>query len=564
MQAQTRANLPQAQNVIKSDIEQIVVQSLISSFGLDFLLFQDKDGGSADTVHNVRKGIYATEDELNPYNQRGEYDPHKYHSDKTYIEANKKGKELKEKGRLVDAYTGKKIAQNEKIDLDHIISAKEIHNDAGRILAGLDGVNLANDKTNLVHTNRSLNRSKKDKNMHEFVEILKDSTELHEIQTIYCQTILDSPSVTTQSERDVARKNLEKIKNLQSANHEKMLAADKKARDEYNQKINSKYYLGDETNTLRKALTDKKSFDAFINSKFAKQVKMDMTTRATKMAIRQATGVALAYAWIEIKECAISVYGDFKQGEFELKKFFIKVANSLKAIFDRVINNLGNIIKALQDGALAGALSSITTALINIVFTTAKNVIKIIREIYAYIIQALKLLVLNTNKLGKTELTNEFLLIIAAGVSTVLGAQIAGYLQGFLSAIPINEIRDGVYDFILSVSFGLINYALICFLNKSDFANKFWVFVDKFTDDTVLKQLKEANKKLDEYLLGLAKIEFGFSANELDLISNTISQIDISSNWQQQLAVINKNTNITLSFNLNDNESIKAWILSDE
>ena len=41
---------------------------------------------------------------------------------------------------------------NGSVHLDHVVSAKEIHNDGGRILAGIEGVDLANTKTNLALT----------------------------------------------------------------------------------------------------------------------------------------------------------------------------------------------------------------------------------------------------------------------------------------------------------------------------------------------------------------------------------------------------------------------------
>ena len=50
-----------------------VVKSLCSSFGLDFLLFEDKVGGDVDTIHNVRQGIYATDLEKKRFEERGDY-----------------------------------------------------------------------------------------------------------------------------------------------------------------------------------------------------------------------------------------------------------------------------------------------------------------------------------------------------------------------------------------------------------------------------------------------------------------------------------------------------------
>ena len=45
------------------ELHQTMVKSLATSFGLDFLLLNDRKGGDVDTIHNVRNGIYATEPE---------------------------------------------------------------------------------------------------------------------------------------------------------------------------------------------------------------------------------------------------------------------------------------------------------------------------------------------------------------------------------------------------------------------------------------------------------------------------------------------------------------------
>ena len=43
---------------------------------------------------------------------------------------------------LKDAYTGEDVPTNSTSDLDHVMTAKEIHDDRGRSLAGLKGTDL--------------------------------------------------------------------------------------------------------------------------------------------------------------------------------------------------------------------------------------------------------------------------------------------------------------------------------------------------------------------------------------------------------------------------------------
>ena len=56
-----------------AEIEKTIIQSLVTTFGLDFLLFQDKIGGDVDTVHNVRRGIFSSDIEEKRYKEREEY-----------------------------------------------------------------------------------------------------------------------------------------------------------------------------------------------------------------------------------------------------------------------------------------------------------------------------------------------------------------------------------------------------------------------------------------------------------------------------------------------------------
>ena len=74
------------ENVFKSiwaEYERVILQSLITSFGLDFIV-RDQHGGDVDTIHNVREiGIdeqmqYKNSVNATSYENRGEYDTKAY------------------------------------------------------------------------------------------------------------------------------------------------------------------------------------------------------------------------------------------------------------------------------------------------------------------------------------------------------------------------------------------------------------------------------------------------------------------------------------------------------
>lgn len=66
-------------NSIFEQYERVIIQSLITSFGLDFLV-HDQHGGDVDTIHTVgqigkdEQMKYKKKKNKNAYNNRGEYD----------------------------------------------------------------------------------------------------------------------------------------------------------------------------------------------------------------------------------------------------------------------------------------------------------------------------------------------------------------------------------------------------------------------------------------------------------------------------------------------------------
>ena len=129
-------------NSIFQQYERIVIQSLITSFGLDFLV-QDQYGGDVDTIHNVRQigkdkeMTYKNKRNEEAYNNRGDFSRVPFETSGTNFQKIKKAArdQFKNDYRpLKDEYTGKDIyfyapSDDIQASLDHIIAAKEVHDD---------------------------------------------------------------------------------------------------------------------------------------------------------------------------------------------------------------------------------------------------------------------------------------------------------------------------------------------------------------------------------------------------------------------------------------------------
>ena len=228
--------------------ERVLVESLITSFGLDFLV-HDRVGGDVDTIHNVRQigknseMVYKNKANERAYQNRGEYSSAEYHSDPRYKEINREISAQKKAGKLRDAYTGDRIARNGKTDLDHVVSAKEIHDDPGRVLAGLKGTDLANCEENLKATNPHTNRTKKAKSMQDFLNQYGDE--------------------------------------YSNEKKKRMLELDTNARQNKDAKINVAYYT---------------------SPSFAKDLSRAAGTVGLQMGVRQALGFVFAEMWFAVKE----------------------------------------------------------------------------------------------------------------------------------------------------------------------------------------------------------------------------------------------------------------------
>lgn len=198
------------------EIDQVITKSLVTTFGLDFLLLEDKKGGDVDTIHNVRKGIWATEAEKQKCTNLEPYDSQAYHQHPDFIKKGREDKKKQQEGTLKDGYTGQIITPEQKRDLDHVISAHEIHHDAGRILAEVDGVELANQESNLSSTLSSINRTKKQHSVDDFVKKIPQTYNNREAELLNLKNKLETMPQNTPQQKHEYQKVQDEIRKNKS------------------------------------------------------------------------------------------------------------------------------------------------------------------------------------------------------------------------------------------------------------------------------------------------------------------------------------------------------------
>ncbi|MFG0632971.1 hypothetical protein [Pseudomonas sp. xss_2] len=526
------------------ELERTVITSLTTSFGLDFLLFKDKLGGEVDTINNVRNGVWATDAEKQRFEQRGEYDSTPYHQHANYIATGQKDKASQAAGTLKDPYRNKVMAAHEQRNLDHVISAKEIHDDAGRELAGLSGVKLANQSSNLQTTHETVNKSKKQTPINEYLDKLPGLISNHEKSLAGDRARLTKmPRETPQQQHearaleDKIRKTENKIDELKAVDPEGMRKRDAEARAPYDQQINKAYYT---------------------SSKFLHQTAHAAGSAGLAMGTRQMLGLVMAEVWFELREQLPALLDKLKH-KFSLEAFVDSISKSLKGIWTRVQTRFNDFLVAFKDGVFAGVLGSLTTTVFNIFATTQTMAIKIIRELWGQLVKAIKLMVFNPDQLSFVEQCQAVTSLLSVGVATVVGTMAYTQLVPFLSFPFGTELAA----FAGALVTGLVTLGLNYFLLHSAMARKLWAFIESLTPhaDTVL-EFQAINAELDRYLLELSRLEFNLDVEELQAFTQELEACndEIQRSAILQQAVVARG--IELPFEMGNAASTRNWLAS--
>lgn len=512
------------------ELHQTVVKSLATSFGLDFLLFKDQDGGDVNTIHNVRAGVYATKKERQNYENRGVYNSDVYHKDDRYKEVNRQGKAQREAGELSDTYTGEKFKPGEKMNLDHIISANEIHHDPGRVLAGIQGNDLANDSSNLTFTGETINKSKQALPMPDYVKKLRDNYQASQGEIA---VLKNKPSLTEKEQ-----KHLNKLENKAKADFDLMLEADEKARARYNGTVDATYYT---------------------SSKFAKNVASASLLTGLKMGARQMLGLILAEVWFEVHERIPSIYTRLSE-KFSAREFLSDIGDALTAAWERIKVKFHDFLISFKDGAIGGLLSSLTTTLFNIVFTTKKTMVRLIREMWNNLVQAFKIIVFNPQNLLPGQLVKEVCRVLSAGIAVVTGVLLNQHLAG----IFLFPFGPELAAFCSAVVTGVLTLTMNYFLENSAMMQKLWAFLDKFKDkfQKAVEYYQHVNAELDRYIVELSQLEFSMNTDELLAFSSHLLGVndEVERGFILQAEV--EKRAITLPYQGGNISSARSWLSS--
>lgn len=465
------SNEKETKKSLFQEYERVILDSLLQTFGLDFII-QDQYGGDVDTIHNLEQVGKNPEmsiknaDTRAKYENRGDYDSHKYHSDKNYIETNRTySKERKESG-IKDAYTGETL--RELHDLDHIIAAKEIHDNAAVYATSLDPVSLANSEDNLVPTIASINRSKGAKNVGEFLSDWEKGRPLRQ------EKIKELRSKTNLTDKE--RKQLKKYEELEKLKPEEV----------------KRLY-----NKSKKAMTNKLNKDYYTSSKFIGDTAKAAVSLGGKTALKQAIGFVLLEVWYAVKHRISKCNTD------SIKDFFKEIIEGIKTGFSNAKSKFKDMIARIKEGFLSGVISSLMTTLTNMFTTMLKGSVKILRYAGSALVQAFKVLFFDKHSTWQEKI-HGVLVILATSASTIVGTMVGNYLSINVGQIPI--VGELLVTFIQVFLSGTLSCTLIYFIDKWEIAQKIYKFIEAFDVNLFAESVEYMKQQVAMYEAYVSKL----------------------------------------------------------
>ena len=508
---------------IFNEYERVIIDSLLQTFGLDFII-QDQYGGDVDTIHNLEQVGKGTDINIKnekiafQYNNRIDYDSYLYHSDKEYKRINHIYSEHRKESGINDAYTGKILYDSH--DLDHIISAKSIHDSASIYATSLDPIALANSEDNLVPTISVINRAKGAKNVEDFIATWNSTRKLRQdkIKELY-----NKDNLTIDEEKKL--KKYEELERLKPNQMRKL----------YNSSLQS--------------MRNKLNKDYYYSKRFVFDTSRAAGILGTKIAIKQAIGFILLEVWYSVKARIRSCNGD------TLKVYFSEIIEGIKDGFLNAKLKYQEIISRLKDGMISGIISSLTTTFTNIFKTLLTNSIKIMRNICGTLVQSFKILFFQNHKSWQEKI-HAILVLLSTSAASIIGVLLGSYLSPILSKVPF--VGDLLVTFTELFVSGILSCTFIYFIDKGSLSKKILEYISKLTIDPFSEHVEYLKNQVilyEEYVAKLMsvdieslKIEMNKFNRVLDILQGD-NIIEMNSNLKEILVELDINLPWTDDFN---------------
>ena len=376
--------------------------------------------------------------------------------DPKYKEANRAMKEQQKAGKLKDEYTGKKLGQNDKANLDHVVSRKEVFENKRRRQAGIPTEDLANKAENLKATNESLNKSKGAKSVDEYNRTKKQREKDLRDQCERANKKIDESNMSDLEKRKAKEKNQKQLKDKLDADPELMAQTDKEAR-------------------------------RAINKTIAKGVAKETVKEAGKNAMKQ---MAVEALFSMLKEVMNGFVRYLKNKEKSLENFLNEMKKAIHTFFE----NISGILKT----GISSAVGTIVTEIFEPILGTFKKLASLIKQGISSVMEAVRYLTDKENKNKSFGLkVAEVGKIITAGFVAVGAMSLGDVLEGILLSIPGMQVKLPLMGS-LANTIGMFLASLVSGIAGAVIIN----FIDKFIAKKQESELKDQKIKKANSVLG--------------------------------------------------------------
>ena len=411
---------------ILESCKETVVSNLCEKFAINRLIaLGDKDGGAVTTLHNAKNQVFANDKDKTRFNR--EYDNEIYHEKNALYKQRKKNLEsLSEKGELTDIYTGKNISGKRTVldkngnvceknifDTEHKVSAKSMHDrDDFRLFYDEEsGADLVNSKENLGATKYDINRSKREKDLDDW----KGQT----------------------STKDATKTNEE--------------------------------YYGIDAEYADKQIKDAKNFlDKNVAKAKFKKYSKELTTTSLSVGGKTFLYSAIGQVSVEFVRAVFdSLVEAFRNRHAKSLAEILDIFKShIRKAIEHIKSNWKEILSNSFEGALMNVLNNMLVFAINLVATTLRNVVSMIRAGFTTVCSAIKLLCNPPRNMTEDERNDAICKILVFGMIEVSSLALTESITNLLQGLPKN-ITDALVYPMTALMGGIVASVILGIIQKA-------------------------------------------------------------------------------------------------
>ena len=407
----------QQTNQLLGNCRNTVLNSIAGPFGLGSIVAAiDKNGGNVTTAKNAKQGVFARAEE--------EYVRNDY-AGNAYAKARGQYKDERiiENAQMIqDEYSGDFLDYSQ-VDCDHIKPTNKYHQEGGWRQSKQTREKFGADPDNFAMTSGSSNRSLGDQDKLDWQEKV----------------------ATDKSGR-----------------------INKDAHGYDNRRVNPAVARGEKTaKKYSDSATQKAIYDGG-------RVAITGANEAGKMGLQQSMGLLLTEFFSASFDEISDSYKNCFRDSLKNQNFFDALKTRLGRIAKRVAARWKDTLNAFKDGAISGFLSNVVTMLINMLVTTGKRIVRVIREGFMSILKALKMALFPPAGMTNAEAGDAALKLLATGITVSLGILAEEVVEKSVTAFftanmpPLAPLSSMVSAVLVGAITGIATALVVSALDKLD------------------------------------------------------------------------------------------------